>query len=121
MDENLPEADSGDSRRAAPRASLFLFAELKTPAGDALGRIRVRNLSAVGLMADCDAELVKGQSVILDLRGLGDVSGHIAWVRDDRIGVAFDSPVDPWLVRNHPKGGHSTMPDYLRPLTDRRY
>ena len=104
--------------RAAPRDSLFLLTSLSTPDGAQLGKARIRNLSATGLMADCERAVPAGIQVICDLRGVGKVTGTIAWSREDKIGLAFDTPIDPQLARK-PVGGsaqqQNTMPDYLRP------
>lgn len=102
--------------RSAPRDSLFLLTSLSTPDGAQLGKARIRNLSASGLMADCERAVPAGIQVICDLRGIGPVTGTIAWSREDRIGLAFDAPIDPQLARK-PVGGNaqqSSLPDYLR-------
>lgn len=99
----------------SPRDSLFLLTAFTTPQGVSLGKARVRNLSATGLMADCDAVVSKGQSVIVELRGVGKIPGAIAWSRNGRVGIAFDSPIDPQLARKPmSKGKPAGMPDYLR-------
>jgi hypothetical protein len=116
MDNEQDISDRGPAR-AAPRDSLFLLTTLATPDGVQLGKARVRNLSATGLMADCERAVPAGIQVICDLRGIGSVIGTIAWSRDDKIGMAFDEPIDPQLARK-PVGGsgsqHATLPDYLR-------
>jgi hypothetical protein len=116
MDNEQDISDRGPAR-AAPRDSLFLLTTLATPDGVQLGKARVRNLSATGLMADCERAVPAGIQVICDLRGIGSVTGTIAWSRDDKIGMAFDEPIDPQLARK-PVGGsgsqHATLPDYLR-------
>ncbi len=98
----------------APRESLFILTLFTTPGGDYLGKARVRNLSATGLMADCEAALTKGQKVQMDLRGVGRVEGEIVWSREGRVGVSFDGEIDPMLVRRPVNASKSSMPDYLR-------
>ena len=102
--------------RSAPRDSLFLLASLATPEGVPLGRVRIRNLSATGLMADCERAVPAGARVEFDLRGIGKVSGTVAWSRDERIGISFDESVDPQLARKPVSGTMPTqaVPDYLR-------
>jgi hypothetical protein len=114
MDEERDISDRGPAR-AAPRDSLFLLTTLCTPEGAELGKARIRNLSATGLMADCERAIAVGASVICDLRGVGKVSGIIAWSRDDKIGMAFDEAIDPQLARKPVSGkGQQGVPDYLR-------
>ncbi|WP_420144069.1 PilZ domain-containing protein [Sphingobium sp.] len=103
--------------RTAPRDSLFLLTTLSTPDGAQLGKARIRNLSATGLMADCERAVPSGIQVICDLRGVGQVSGTIAWSRDDKIGLAFDEAIDPQLARKPVSGNgplQGGVPDYLR-------
>jgi len=69
--------------------------------------LRIRNISAGGLMADCNAALATGQEVELEIRNIGIVPGRIAWADGHRIGVAFDAAIDPQLARK-PVGTHAT-------------
>ncbi|WP_066770904.1 PilZ domain-containing protein [Sphingobium sp. CCH11-B1] len=101
--------------RTAPRDSLFLLTSLSSVDGVALGKARVRNLSASGLMADCERAMPAGIRVTCELRGVGQVSGIIAWSRDEKIGMAFDAPIDPQLARKPVStAGSQSLPDYLR-------
>jgi hypothetical protein len=83
----------------AKRDSLFLMTTIARQDGTATGQAKVRNLSATGLMADCDHMFLKDEQVVIALRGVGDVTGHVAWANGQRIGVAFDRPIDPQLAR----------------------
>lgn len=117
MDDEQDGIDRGPAR-TAPRDSLFLLTNFATPEGVPLGKARVRNLSATGLMADCERAVPLGAKILFDLRGIGQVSARIAWVRGDKVGVTFDTPIDPQLARKPVTGGAAQqMPDYLRPLT----
>ncbi|MDR7154883.1 hypothetical protein J2W40_001701 [Sphingobium xenophagum] len=115
MDEDRNIADRGPAR-TAPRDSLFLLTSFATPEGAPLGKARIRNLSATGLMADCERAIPADARVEFELRGVGKVSGVVAWSRDDKIGIAFDAPIDPQLARKPVSTGSSQqqMPDYLR-------
>ncbi|WP_062734349.1 PilZ domain-containing protein [Sphingobium abikonense] len=114
MDDEQGISDRGPAR-SSPRDSLFLMASLFAADGRSLGRARIRNLSATGLMADCEMPLAAGQKVALDLRGVGRISGTIAWSRDSKIGLAFDEVIDPQLARKPVSSGSAqSMPDYLR-------
>lgn len=108
------EHDQGD--RAGQRDSLLLMAHMALQ-GEALPReVRVRNISEGGLMAELPVVVEIGSPVVLDLRGIGNVSGRIAWCTQGRVGVAFDQPIDPKLVRK-PVGGGASTPEYAKPVT----
>ncbi|MDO7834982.1 PilZ domain-containing protein [Sphingobium sp. HBC34] len=115
MNDERDISDRGPAR-AAPRDSLFLLTTLTTAEGAPLGKARVRNLSATGLMADCERAVPAGTRIICDLRGIGPVTGIVAWSREDKIGLAFDEPIDPQLARKPVtgKGAQQGVPDYLR-------
>lgn len=96
-----PDADpatlmSGQGRSAS-RDSLLLTARLKI--GDHAGEVRIRNLSAGGLMAEYAKPVSLGERLEIDVRGIGTVPGRIAWATDGRVGIAFDAPIDPKLAR----------------------
>ncbi|ATP18817.1 MULTISPECIES: PilZ domain-containing protein [Sphingobium] len=118
MDKETGNSDRGPAR-SAPRDSLFLLTSLSTIDGVDLGKARVRNLSATGLMADCERAIPAGTRLRLELRGVGLVEGSVAWSRDDKIGFAFDAPIDPQLARKPVANGVSrqALPDYLRSAT----
>jgi hypothetical protein len=70
-------------------------------------QLRIRNISAGGLMADCTQCLATGQAVEFEIRNIGMVPGRIAWADGQRIGVAFDAAIDPQLARK-PVGTKAT-------------
>jgi hypothetical protein len=92
------------SKRGAKRDSVFMLTELKDGAGRSLGPARIRNLSATGMMAECDVALRRGDHMACDLRGIGVVTGLVSWERNGRIGVSFDAPIDPKAVRRRVSG-----------------
>lgn len=113
----LQESSDGASKRVAKRDSLFLLTTLSDETGSPLGKARVRNLSESGLMADCETSFRDGDRVVVHLRGIGDVAGHISWVRGDRIGLAFDARIDPQAARKPVANGPGeSLPLYLRQL-----
>ena len=87
--------------RRATRDSLLLLATVTRSSVDGADPVpvRVRNLSSVGLMADYVDIAIPGEPVVVNVRGLGNVAGTVAWLRRGRIGVSFDVEVDPLLVR----------------------
>lgn len=104
------------STREAKRDSLFLLTPLSLPDGREICAVRVRNLSAKGMMADCPAAVEKGQAVTADLRGIGPVEGLVVWVQKERIGIAFRHPINPAKARMPVRRSAHAMPDYLRPV-----
>lgn len=88
----------GEHRHIA-RDSLFVMAELRLDNSEEIHKIRVRNLSDGGLMGDAPLHVLRGQIVWINLRNLGWVAGSVAWVQDNRFGVAFQDEVDHRLVR----------------------
>ncbi|PKP91806.1 MAG: PilZ domain-containing protein [Alphaproteobacteria bacterium HGW-Alphaproteobacteria-16] len=106
--------DDPSSQRNANRDSLFLSAQLRVDGGPET-TVRVRNLSAGGLMAEYAATAVSGAPVRVDVRGVGWVSGRIAWSAEGRIGIAFDRDIDPKLARK-PVGTAQHTPRIAKPL-----
>lgn len=73
---------------------MFLMARINYGQGKS-APMRVRNLSAGGLMADCKARVAIDDPVVIVLRGYDDLTGRVVWAHDGRVGVAFDAPIDP--------------------------
>jgi hypothetical protein len=101
------------------RDSLFLMAGLRVAGRHGVRQVRVRNLSAGGLMAEYPEGLDMGTPIEVDVRGIGWVQGRVAWSTAGRIGVAFNQPIDPILARK-PVGRGARTPDYAKPLLGRR-
>lgn len=100
------------------RDSLFIAAIVRKD-GACEYQAHVRNLSAGGMMADCDAHFANDEEVCVVLRGIGDVSGRVAWTRGKRIGIAFDREIDPKAARK-PVGKGASGPSYPKPVATRR-
>ncbi|BBC71618.1 pilus assembly protein PilZ [Altererythrobacter sp. B11] len=85
--------------RQVNRDSLFLLAQLRVDGQDGLHRVKVRNLSSGGMMAEGDARVMRGSLVAVELRNIGWVEGTVAWKQDNRFGIAFVEEIDPKLAR----------------------
>jgi hypothetical protein len=85
--------------RQITRDSLFIMAELRLDGQDTEHRIKVRNLSVGGMMAEGALRVTRGEIVWVNLRNVGWVEGSVAWVHDSRFGVAFREEVDPKTIR----------------------
>lgn len=98
------------------RDSLFLAARLRVLGTGSVLDVRVRNLSAGGLMAELPSPVPPDQPVEVDVRGIGWVRGRIAWQTEGRAGVAFDIEIDPQRARK-PVGATAAAPKKFTPKT----
>ncbi|MEO6387925.1 MAG: PilZ domain-containing protein [Croceibacterium sp.] len=85
--------------RQVNRESLFLLAQVRVVGQDSAVRVRVRNLSPRGMMAEGDAKVARGSLVSIELRNIGWIEGSVAWKQDNRFGIAFLAEIDPAVVR----------------------
>lgn len=106
--------DDGQHLRQSPRDSLLLTAPLAID-GVEVGVVRVRNLSAGGMMAEYPKALATGTPVSTQLRGIGWVEGRVAWYTDGRAGIAFDTVIDPMAARK-PVGKGTHTPVFAKPI-----
>lgn len=88
-----------DLKRARPRSATFLSADVAIEGRATPVTVRVRNLSSVGMMIECQGKVAEGAAVACLLRGVGEVAGRVAWAVAGRAGIAFDEEIDPGLVR----------------------
>jgi hypothetical protein len=56
--------------------------------------VRLRNISATGVMIECTAPLRVGSEPLLELSESLSVSATVAWVRGDQAGLRFHAPFD---------------------------
>jgi len=87
-----------DELRDAARHSLFLTAQCDLPQSRQQGRVRLRNVSAQGLMAEGLIRPDVGEPVVLMLRNIGRVEGMVAWARGDRFGVVLATDIEAQAV-----------------------
>lgn len=92
-------AEEAAAQRAAARDSLLLSAAVRLPPAEEETTVRVRNLSAGGLMAEYAGRVAQGAAIEVNVRGIGWVKGRVAWATDGRIGIAFNHAIDPLLAR----------------------
>jgi hypothetical protein len=90
---------TGVETRSVARDSLFLLADIRIEQGAEIHRVRVRNLSDGGMMAEGNLKVKRGHRVDVELRNIGGVAGSVAWVQDNRFGIAFDEEIDSQLAR----------------------
>jgi hypothetical protein len=100
-------------RRADERIIPMLrVAKLSSAAGEQL--VRVRNVSAGGLMAEIGQPIEIGTSVNVELSSQ-QISGSIVWIRDGLAGVKFDQNLDlgELLAGRKPRHGFRPRPPRL--------
>ena len=103
--------------RQIERDSLLLLADVLVDGGDTGQRVKVRNLSAGGMMAEGEVRVGRGALVTVVLRNVGEVQGSVAWIQDNRFGIVFAEEIDPKLARA-PLGsqaGDLASPRFTRP------
>jgi hypothetical protein len=107
---------SGVDTRNINRDSLFLMADLRLEGEAVSHRVRVRNLSAGGMMAETDLRVLPGTRVSVQLKNVPAVEGSVAWVHDQRFGVAFADEIDPKAPRSLVNStGDLATPRFVRP------
>ncbi len=125
MNEPSGKVDNGPAaatHRNNGRNSLLVKASLRFPTTGEQGEVRVRNISAGGLMAEAPVRAGRGEPVEVNLKNVGWVSGKVAWIAESRFGIAFDYPIDPAATRVPiaTKVDDADMPHYLRKLNQQQ-
>jgi hypothetical protein len=120
--------ESGDCRamasvetRQVDRDSLLLIAQVRLDGGNGGEfRVKVRNLSMGGMMAEGNAPVARGMLVSIGLRNIGWVDGTVAWKQDERFGIAFVEEIDPKVARAPVVSGSPDLvsPRFTRPPLD---
>ena len=90
---------AGVDTRNSRRDSILLLADLKLENDDRAYRVKIRNLSASGVMAEGTVNVTRGTRLRIDFRDAGQVWGSVAWREGDRFGIAFENDIDPEAVR----------------------
>lgn len=106
---------SGVDTRSVMRDSLFLLADIRIEQASQVHRVRVRNLSDGGMMAEGNLKVQRGHRVEVELRNIGAVAGSVAWVQDNRFGIAFDEEIDSQKARRAQQGENPADATILKP------
>ena len=59
-----------------------------------LEEIRLRNISVMGALVECDHPIAPGTQLTLDIVGVGPVTGMVRWAQASRFGMQFSEPFD---------------------------
>jgi len=90
---------SENDNRLIARDSLFVMVDLRVEGDELDHRVKLRNLSAGGMMAEGMVKVTRGTLVSVHIRNLGWVDGSVAWVQGNRFGIAFQDEIDPKIAR----------------------
>jgi diguanylate cyclase (GGDEF)-like protein len=81
--------------------------------------LRLRNISVTGALVECRRPMAPGTSLLMEILGVGQVSGSVKWAANGRFGMQFDGEFD--LTRLAPKKAKGNDVTMLRPwYVDRR-
>jgi hypothetical protein len=106
---------TGMETRSDSRDSLFLLANIRIEQQPDTHRVRVRNLSDGGMMAEGNLRVQRGHRLQIELRNIGVIAGNVAWVQDNRFGIAFDEEVDSQRARRPLENEEDVAPGVLTP------
>lgn len=112
--------DEAEQRQIA-RDSLFVMADLRLDGNEETHRIKMRNLSAGGMMGEGSLRLTRGTIVWVEIRNIGWVEGSVAWLHGGRFGVAFREEIDPKLARppiSTAEIAPNSVPNHIRQALD---
>ncbi|MBV7265804.1 PilZ domain-containing protein [Erythrobacter ani] len=91
---------SGLEARNSPREDFCLLASIRVEKDDHCHQVRVHNLSDGGMMGEGNLHVKRGNRLEIEMQNIGKVDGSVAWVQDDRFGIAFHNEVDSQLARS---------------------
>ena len=99
------EADGFDCTRE-PRHRMMRRAIASI--GGVRTEIRLRNISVMGALVEADQAATPGQTMTIDIVGVGPVSGTVRWAQAGRFGILFTEQFD--LARLAPKAVSNGQP-----------
>jgi len=90
-----------------------LMRRAMTAIGDETVEVKLRNISSMGALVDCEVAVAPGTELTIDIVGVGPVRGVVRWAQSGRFGVQFDGEFD--LGRLAPKKEKRSDAHILRP------
>ena len=82
--------------------------------------VRIVDLSATGFRAECDAMVMVGGPVWVELPGLGEVEAQVTWRRRGEIGAKFVLPIETERCGLHPMAREAVLARLLVERADAR-
>ena len=99
--------------RRTQRSHVLMAASIE--AAGVVAPVKLRNLSSDGALVEGDRLLSVGCEVLFR-KGELRLTGQVAWIRDKRAGIAFDTKLDPEAVLRHvPRPRKVAKLDFRRP------
>jgi hypothetical protein len=96
---------TGVETRSVARDSLFLLAEIRVEQKPETHRVRVRNLSDGGMMGEGNLRVQRGHRLTISCAISAKSRARVAWVQDNRFGIAFDEEIDSQKARRPLQAG----------------
>ena len=56
--------------------------------------LRLRNISSMGALAECDLSVAPGTAIAIDILGVGPVRGVVRWAKSHKFGIQFETEFD---------------------------
>ena len=75
--------------------------------------VKLRNISSMGAQVECPASVAPGMDVVIDIVGVGPITGTVRWAQAGKFGVQFGQQFD--LARLAPKREKQQDTRMLRP------
>jgi len=75
--------------------------------------VRLRNISSMGALVECDFAVAPGAEMAIDIVGVGPVRGLVRWAQAGKFGLQFEGQFD--LARLAPKKEKRSEASMLRP------
>ncbi|WP_219892430.1 PilZ domain-containing protein [Aquisediminimonas profunda] len=88
-------AESEKFETAERRYAVVLSAQIVPEGEESPVSVRVCNISAGGLMAIVPPHIALRGQVSIMIRHVGKLIGRIVWTQKDRVGIRFDTEIDP--------------------------
>ena len=100
-------------RLREPRRKL-LFDAQGTPASGGTTGVLVHNISATGLLLQCDTPLEKGERIEIDLPEAGPTAARIVWASGRLFGCAFERPLSQAALSAASRVIQPSLLDFIR-------
>jgi PilZ domain len=97
--EFAPGSKPAAHTRVTARESIFLNASVHFEGEMSMHHVRVRNISAGGIMIDSAVQRTIGSNVVVKIKNIGDVEGRVAWFTSGKMGINFKRSIDPQRAR----------------------
>ena len=108
---SLEESPPGPTQRRTSERHLTLFRVGSLTIDGRRELCLIKNVSAGGMMVRAYSPIAEGSALSVELKQGEPLSGVARWVKDDYVGVSFDSPIDVLkLVSNSMEGPRPRMP-----------